>query len=48
MGKEWTAEETEKMHELYIKLMSLGATEEDIIKLWGIALETVSRMNKEA
>lgn len=40
-------ENNKDLHEMYIKLMALGATKEDIIELWRLALETIGTKKKE-
>lgn len=36
-----------KLHEMYLKLMAMGATEEDIKAIYKIALETADKIVKE-
>ncbi len=37
-----------ELHEMYLKLMALGATKEDIKAIYKIALETTDKFVKEA
>ena len=37
-----------EVHEMSEKLKAMGISEADIVKLWGIALETVDKIVKEA
>lgn len=37
-----------ELHEMYLKLMAMGATEEDIKAIYKIALDTTDKIVKEA
>lgn len=43
-----TVEELKRLHDMQDTLRALGASDEDMITLWKIALETADKIIKEA
>ena len=47
MTTETTTEELKELHEMQDTLRKMGAKDEDIIKIWEIALETANKIINE-